>query len=131
MSCTPRRRRSRAVVLAGLVAAVGLSAAATPTIAGAASDGWNCNLAPNYYCSSDRHSLISVSNYNGSGRVTGAAASRSTGPGQLYGNWSWGNGYTCHGYGGGNILYPLIQNGSNVSGTFYGGSTWGSGADSC
>lgn len=130
MSCTPRRRRPRAVALAGLVAAVGLSAAA-PTVAGAASDGWNCSLYGGNYCASARHSLISVSNYSPAGRVAGSAASWSTGPSELYGSWSWGNGYSCHGYGGGNVLYPLIKNGSSATATFSGGSTYGSGADSC
>jgi hypothetical protein len=129
MSRTLRRRRTRSVVLAGLVATAGLTAAVP--VAGAASDGWSCNLTSGNYCSYARHSLVSVSNYSAAGRTAGSAASTTSGTGGLYGSWAWGNGYSCHSYSGNNLLYPLIKNGSSVSGTFSGGSTYGSGADSC
>lgn len=130
MSSTTARRSPRSVALLASLAVLG-SAAALPTAASAATDTWSCSLPSGWTCSAPRHTLTSVSNYNPGGRSSGAAASFSTSPSQLHGSWSWGNGYTCHGYGAGNILYPLIKNGSTVTSAFYGTSTYGSGAASC
>jgi hypothetical protein len=130
MSSNTRRRSPRTVALLVALAAAG-SAAALPSAASAATDTWNCSLPSGWTCAAPRHTLTSVSNYNPGGRSSGAAASRSTSAADLYGSWSYGNGWACHGYGAGNLLYPIIRNGSSVTSTFYGTSTYGSGAASC
>jgi hypothetical protein len=124
------RRSKRTVALIGVLATLG-TAAAVPSVAGAASDNWSCWLGPGSYCNTDRHSLRSVSNYSPNGRTAGSAASTTGGYGGLYGNFVYGNGYSCHSYSGANLLYPMISNNSGSSGAFYGASTYGSGADSC
>jgi hypothetical protein len=128
---TPRRAPRTVATLAlsaGLaVAGLGLAVPSSQ----AATDSWSCGLQGNQYCAAARHSLRAVGNYNGSGLTVGAAAGTTSNANSLYGSWSWGGGYTCHSYSGANVLYPLIRNGSGTTSTFYGNSSWGTGAQSC
>lgn len=135
MSPTSARRRAPlTLALAGLLATAGLAAgapgAAVPT-ADAATDSWSCSLPSGGICNADRHSLRSARNYNQAGRTAGATGSTTTGSGGSVGGWAWGGGYACRVYYGDRVLYPLIKNGWSGTSTFYGTSTYGSGAASC
>jgi len=130
MSRTPTRRRAPLTVALTALIAVSATAVTAPT-AGAATDNWSCWLGSNSACSYERHSLRSARGSNPQGRMTGAGASTQTGQAGLVGSWAWGGGYACRVLYADRVLYPLIKNGSGVTATFYGTSTYGSGAASC
>lgn len=127
-----RRRLPRALALLGTTAAVaagGLAVAVPATQA--ASSSWSCFLAPGTGCPDDRHSLVAVSASAPSSRQVFAVGSFTANGSQPHGQWWTGYGYTCRVYGGGNVLYPVIRNGSSGNSTVYGWSSWGTGAQSC
>lgn len=124
-----RRRAPLTVALATLLA-TGATAVGAPA-ANAATDSWSCWLGASSACSYDRHTLRSARGSNPDNRKVGAGASTSTSQSQLYGAWSWGFGYACKFLYADRVLYPLIKNGGSTTATFYGSSTYGSGAASC
>ncbi|MEV4421074.1 hypothetical protein AB0L40_13990 [Patulibacter sp. NPDC049589] len=132
MSSARPRRASRAAALIGSTLALGLAGLAGASAAQAGSDSWPCGSVPgSVTCPGDRHTLTSVKAFGASGRSVNAGASWNGTEGQLYANWAWGTGTTCHGYGAGNLLYPVVKNPNSTSMTMSGLSTFGSGAASC
>jgi hypothetical protein len=128
-STTTRRRAPRALAALAVLAVAGTAATAVP--ASAATDDWSCWLGSGSACSYDRHTLRSARGSNPQGRTVGAGASTVTSQSGLVGGWAWGGGYACRVLYADQILYPLIKNGSTVTATFYGSSTYGTGAASC
>lgn len=128
-SPSSRRRAPRALAALAVLAVAGT--AATAPAANASSDSWSCWLGAGSACSYDRHTLRSARMSNPDGRTGGAGASTTTSQNQIVGGYSWGNGWACRLLDANQILYPLVRNASSVTTTYYGASTYGSGAASC
>lgn len=125
------RRPSRALAVLASTAAFAAAGLAAAPASQAATDSWNCWLASSGWCLDDRHSLVAVTAYSAQGRAVAAGGSFNGNTSTMHGIWITGGGYACRVYGGGNVLYPMIRNGSSVASTVYGWSSWGSGASSC
>lgn len=114
--------------LIALLAAVGLSAAASSAQAGVEN---YCGPPPNprFYpaydtCEGPAHSIRSnlVSEYNGQQlRVCSAARLN----GSFYGSYFCANAQACHNYSGGNVLTPLAHNGNSFPANLFGTDYFG------
>ena len=131
MPLSSPRRLPRALALLATTATVAAAGLAAAPASQAASDSWNCWLASTGWCNNERHSLVAVTAYSALGRTVSAGGSFYGNTSSMHGVWITGGGYACRIYGGGNVLYPMIRNGSSVASTVYGWSSWGSGASSC
>lgn len=126
-----RRRVPRALALLATTATVATAGLAAAPASQAATDSWNCWLSSAGWCNYDRHSLIAVTAYSPAGRTVAAGGSFYGNSSSMHGSWIVGGGYACRIFSGANVLYPMLKNGSSVSSTVYGWSSWGSGASSC
>lgn len=131
MPLRSRRRLPRTVALLATTATVATAGLAAAPASQAATDDWNCWLASTGWCNYSRHSLVAVVAYSPQGRTVQAGGSFYGNTSSMHGVWIGGGGYACRIFGGGNVLYPMIRNGSSASSTVYGWSSFGSGASSC
>jgi hypothetical protein len=131
MTRISQRRASRTLALLGTTLAVGAAGLASSPAAQAASETQYCSLGGLSTCWWPRHTLTSVRTTGPSGTSMAAGASWEKDESGLYANWAWGTSKPCHAYGAGNLLYPLMKNGTSYANGYSGTSTWGSGAASC
>jgi hypothetical protein len=132
MTLSPSRRATRLTATLGVVATL-LLILLTAGPARAGDVAWSCSLGSGRTCSANaRHSLLMSAAYHDSTtRPLGAGASKDGTLAGLYGSFSWDTSWACHSYGGKNLLYPLIANGSSISLTVNGLMSYGSDGDTC